>query len=264
MSDAQAARSVHSDGMATDIGDVLSSIRRLISQDDAAAMSSAAETSPLPSTPRAAVGDAGQMPQTEAARDARAAQLRALIGPHQAADAEQRLLLGGASRIDGATEASDRGTQGVAATDQPEPKPERVAMQSTKLSFDEDAYRQDLEASRHQRPSAEITTISPHHPVTDHKIAAEPENQIMLAELPRTPTETKVENAPRDDAFDLFAAEEPDHEDQLAGGNALRNLVRDVIRQELQGDMGSRISHNLRRAIRHEVAASFEAGLKTS
>ena len=263
MSDAQAARSVHSDGTATDIGDVLSSIRRLISQDDAAAMSSAAETSPLPSTPRAAVGDAGQMPQTEAARDARAAQLRALIGPHQAADAEQRLLLGGASRIDdGEAEASDRGTQGVAAMDQPEP--ERVAMQSTKLSFDEDAYRQDLETSRHQRPSAEITTISPHHPVTDHKIAAEPENQIMLAELPRTPTDAKVENAPRDDAFDLFAAEEPDHEDQLAGGNALRNLVRDVIRQELQGDMGSRISHNLRRAIRHEVAASFEAGLKTS
>ncbi|MFD1797444.1 hypothetical protein FQV27_12215 [Paracoccus aurantiacus] len=88
------------------------------------------------------------------------------------------------------------------------------------------------------------------------------ENDMMLAEVSRTTPHLDAAIA-RVEGFDLFAAEGPEEEeDQMAGGNALRNLVRDVIRQELQGEMGDRISRNLRRAIRQEVTAAISAGLK--
>lgn len=47
----------------------------------------------------------------------------------------------------------------------------------------------------------------------------------------------------------LFAPED----EELAYSSALRSLIRDAIRQELQGEMGGRFSRNLRQVIRHEV-----------
>lgn len=85
---------------------------------------------------------------------------------------------------------------------------------------------------------------------------------MMLAEITRADLHKDKIAHQADAGFDLFAADVAEDEDQMAGGNALRNLVRDVIRQELQGEMGDRISRNLRRAIRQEVAAAIEAGLK--
>ena len=85
---------------------------------------------------------------------------------------------------------------------------------------------------------------------------------MMLAETSRIAPGDEAVRAPMDAAFDLFAADADEDDDQLAGGNALRDLVRDVIRQELQGDIGERISRNLRRAIRQEVAAAITAGLR--
>ena len=86
---------------------------------------------------------------------------------------------------------------------------------------------------------------------------------MMLAEKLTRADLHKDAMANRDGVgFDLFAADTAEDEDQMAGGNALRNLVRDVIRQELQGEMGDRISRNLRRAIRQEVTAAIESGLK--
>ena len=37
---------------------------------------------------------------------------------------------------------------------------------------------------------------------------------------------------------------------------------KSILREELQGEMGDRISRNLRRAIRQEVTAAIESGLK--
>ncbi|WBU59074.1 hypothetical protein [Paracoccus albus] len=69
---------------------------------------------------------------------------------------------------------------------------------------------------------------------------------------------------PKADAFDLFTTDLREDHDQFSGGNALRNLVRDVIRQELQGEMGARISRNLRLVVRQEVNAAIAAGLKAA
>lgn len=51
----------------------------------------------------------------------------------------------------------------------------------------------------------------------------------------------------------LFAPQDED----LPGGGVLRNLIRDVIRQELHGELGGRFSRNLRNLIRHEIEAAL-------
>lgn len=133
------------------------------------------------------------------------------------------------------------------------------------LSFDELAYQQARKAGlgRAEGTSAQITAIPPHMGTTSAPTTTAQETDMMLAEKMTRADLHKDVIANRDDAgFDLFAADTVEEEDQMAGGNALRNLVRDVIRQELQGEMGDRISRNLRRAIRQEVAAAIEAGLK--
>lgn len=69
----------------------------------------------------------------------------------------------------------------------------------------------------------------------------------------------KQANAVRRDFDDdmnlhLFAPTDSD----LPNGSVLRNLIREVIRQELHGEMGGRFSRNLRTVIRQEVAAALE------
>lgn len=111
---------------------------------------------------------------------------------------------------------------------------------------------------------ATITPIIPHTVANAQTETVELETEMVLAEMNRLSLKDDPAMADRNDGFDLFAADATEDDDQLAGGNALRNLVRDVIRQELQGEMGERISRNLRRAVRHEVAAAISAGLKTA
>ncbi|MDO5658350.1 MAG: hypothetical protein Q4G36_08510 [Paracoccus sp. (in: a-proteobacteria)] len=88
----------------------------------------------------------------------------------------------------------------------------------------------------------------------------EKDELMNVAELHRN--DNVARSTEQDDGFDLFALDMDEGEDPVSGGNALRSLVRDVIRQEFQGDMGDRISRNLRRVVRQEVAAAISAGLK--
>lgn len=88
----------------------------------------------------------------------------------------------------------------------------------------------------------------------------EPEmNMLTDTPTPVAPLAEVVAARPTD--FDLFAAPQDD-EPRLDSGHALRNLVRDVIRQELEGELGARISQNVRRVVRQEVVAAINASLK--
>ena len=40
---------------------------------------------------------------------------------------------------------------------------------------------------------------------------------------------------------------------ERAKGTHLRGMIRDAIRQELQGEIGNRLSRNLQQMIRHEI-----------
>ncbi|WP_230383509.1 hypothetical protein [Paracoccus shanxieyensis] len=70
----------------------------------------------------------------------------------------------------------------------------------------------------------------------------------MAASQP-SPTLADAAPAARDDLPNLFAELPPDED------AALRALIRMAIRDELQGEMGERLSHNMRSFIRLEVEA---------
>ncbi len=249
-------------GIGPEIGDVLASIRRLIAQEDAGPDfaqpvrrldASGKARSALPLGPKA------EMLRSVIERELGAIDL-----------VDDRLVLRGHAHrtqddaaLDDATlsvfDDADAAPMDALTGDQVD------AAEADELSFDELAYQQARKAGlgRGEGPSAQITAIPPHMGATPAPATPAQETDMMLAEKITRADLHKDAMANRDDAgFDLFAADTIEEEDQMAGGNALRNLVRDVIRQELQGEMGDRISRNLRRAIRQEVAAAIEAGLK--
>ena len=61
------------------------------------------------------------------------------------------------------------------------------------------------------------------------------------------------EDEPEPDA-DLFAEDEPLYDEAL-----LRDLVRDIIREELSGTLGERITRNVRKLVRAEIARAMTA-----
>ncbi len=174
---------------------------------------------------------------------------------------DDRLILGDEARANTDMTDADHAVIGTDAS------PEAVAQATGALpGFNEAAYQLALRDGLGGTPgqSASITLITP-QPVADRQTeTATLETDMMLAEVNRASLKEEAELLHDRADFDLFAPDANDEDDQLAGGNALRNLIRDVIRQELQGEMGDRISRNLRRVVRQEVAAAITAGLKTA
>lgn len=68
------------------------------------------------------------------------------------------------------------------------------------------------------------------------------------------PTEAATDPAAEDDV-QLFAAQD----DTLIDMDMLRDLVAEVIREELQGPLGERITRNVRKLVRQEIARALEA-----
>jgi hypothetical protein len=236
-----------------ELGDVLASIRRLIAQEDHVpdfdrpnrrTDATGAARSTLPLGPRAEL--------------LRSVIERELTGIEFSDD---RLILGDEARANTDMTDADHAVIGTDAS------PEAVAQATGALpGFNEAAYQLALRDGLGGTPgqSASITLITP-QPVADRQTeTATLETDMMLAEVNRASLKEEAELLHDRADFDLFAPDANDEDDQLAGGNALRNLVRDVIRQELQGEMGDRISRNLRRVVRQEVAAAITAGLKTA
>lgn len=52
-------------------------------------------------------------------------------------------------------------------------------------------------------------------------------------------------------------AEPPSEDDMIYEENLLRDLVRDIIREELQGELGERITRNVRKLVRAEIARAM-------
>ena len=89
--------------------------------------------------------------------------------------------------------------------------------------------------------------------------AADPVADTFVPEAPFVDVDSQIEPAqPPADDVDL------DDQDVLIDETlptldeaTLREIVRDVLREELQGPMGTRVTRNLRRLIRAEVARAM-------
>jgi hypothetical protein len=56
-----------------------------------------------------------------------------------------------------------------------------------------------------------------------------------------------------DDGFDIF------EDDRLPDPDALRDLVAEIVRQELQSDLGQRVTRNIRKLVRREIRRALAA-----
>ena len=250
-----------------EIGDVLASIRKLISHDDA---------KPDFSRPMGRMDSAGQ-PRVTLPLGPGAERIRSVIERelNTLTDSETRLVLATEARVG---EHSMLRQNGAVADPQPS-EPHRSEQIDTPevaglseqavlgrpagangIAFDEARYLETIANRDRSDVAAHVASFADHQGPLRGNILKKDDN-MMLAEISRA-DQNVTSPAESETAFDLFAAEAAEDDDQLSGGNALRSLVRDVVRQELQGEMGERISRNLRRAIRNEVAAAIAAGLK--
>ena len=51
----------------------------------------------------------------------------------------------------------------------------------------------------------------------------------------------------------------PDGDDSFVDEEALRDVIAEVVREELQGEMGVRITRNLRKLVRREIRLALAA-----
>ena len=58
-----------------------------------------------------------------------------------------------------------------------------------------------------------------------------------------------------EDGLDLFSQDD----EAVIDMEMLRDLISDVIREELQGPLGERITRNVRKLVRQEIARALEA-----
>lgn len=202
-------------GKQIEIEDVLSSIRRLLSQDNSAAAPVKAVVRPVPVPEPAPEPVAEAAPEVEAASDA-------------AGDVDL-LLLTPAQRI--------------------APAPEAPLVLETPLVVPEDLGEElsRLESSLAQMQAAVAENGGEFEPEEGDPFEADGDE---LAELvagnvaPEPPFD-------EDQSDSLFA-------DEMAiassiDEDALRDLVTEIIRQELQGALGERITRNVRKLVRREI-----------
>ena len=64
--------------------------------------------------------------------------------------------------------------------------------------------------------------------------------------------DARAESEP-EDGFDIFG------DDRLPDPDALRDLVAEIVRQELQSDLGQRVTRNIRKLVRREIRRALAA-----
>ena len=64
---------------------------------------------------------------------------------------------------------------------------------------------------------------------------------------------TGEDDAEEDEGFDIFT------DDRLPDPDALRDLVAEIVRQELQSDLGQRVTRNIRKLVRREIRRALAA-----
>ena len=204
-------------GKQIEIEDVLSSIRRLLSQDNSAAAPARSVVRPVPLPAPEPVVEAAPEPEVEAASE-------------KVRDADL-LLLTPAQRIEPASEAP-------LVLEAPLVAPEDLGEELSRL-----------ESSLAQMQAAVADSGAELEPEEGDPFEADGNE---LADLVAGAVEEALEQPFDEEQSDSLFADEmaiasPIDED------VLRELVTEIIRQELQGALGERITRNVRKLVRREI-----------
>lgn len=235
------------------VGDVLASIRRLIAQDEGGKQLPGRPLGENPFAPKARpTADAAAEPFVLGHDDLIVPQ-----APEVAQDAPRLHLasISAAAVQAGPALAAPSGWQPALIADWPHAEvtqtPMRLAdaLSHISVSFAAPADVSTDEPGLTPEEEAEIAEAEAilakmiqavHVPVAEPTIVDEmPEAQLTEAEIPLDKADEQAQNLFVDAADDQQAA--------------FREMIRSVIRDELQGEMGDRLSRNLRQTIRREV-----------
>ncbi|WP_224826502.1 DUF2497 domain-containing protein [Cognatishimia sp. MH4019] len=137
----------------------------------------------------------------------------------------------------------------ISATAPSDPLESRIAELEAAVAQQEESWDPDgLDDSDENTPSALSSSVS------DIWETVEPE-EIPVSTPAQEPVLEAEEEAEDDaaeaseDAFDAFATEDDARLDE----EALREMVSELVRQELQGALGARITRNVRKLVRREI-----------
>jgi hypothetical protein len=210
-----------------EIEDVLSSIRRLVTQGDAAPAQ--AGKGKLVLTPAFRVAEPQPQPvEAEPSAPAPAFSLEQTIAELEAAIAS----FGGPFEPD----------------------------EGDATAPDTDAQAQPAFVSVRDAPVAPAPTAAePNTTAPDAEATAQPA-LASVREAPVNPAPIAAEattTAPAPEAEDQPVLGEDDGEDMVFDEAMLRELVTDILREELQGALGQRITRNVRKLVRSEIARAL-------
>ena len=79
------------------------------------------------------------------------------------------------------------------------------------------------------------------------------ESMAAAPTAPSVPEPRSDEDEDEAEGFDIFA------DDRLPDEDALRDLVAEIVRQELQSDLGQRVTRNIRKLVRREIRRALAA-----
>lgn len=255
---------------AVEIEDVLSSIRRLVSDDLRPAVRSAAEsdTGKLILTPALRVVQEGAAPAPE--------------------PAIETVVAGLGAAVDARAEEWESET-GDPAPEAPAPVAESTwdipEAPAPEAEFEAEAEAEEAEVVAlqfHARPRSTLSVPEPAEASEPATVAAVPgwaqEGEDETPEAPRWAAATLEPDAAWADEAEAQVLEELSDEiaaaaplDRMAEAaedagydapyddEALRELVRDLIVEELQGPLGARITRNIRKLVRAEIARALAA-----
>jgi hypothetical protein len=249
-----------------EIEDVLSSIRRLVSEDMRPAPRgpaipqrqepSAGEKLILTPALRVVQDDGAAIADVVATLGARVAE-----GPQDwesetgdaAPEAMEPLSLGAEARWAEVEEASFAEVEAEYSEPEPEvmPEPEQVLAEAAPEVIDDDILPPEAEAEIPgwaQRPATEEEDA----PAPDPWQGATIEPDAAWADAAEAEALQELQAA-----APLPEAEDPLSDEMRFEEEVLRELVRDIIREELQGTLGERITRNIRKLVRAEVAQAL-------
>ncbi|MFO6463060.1 hypothetical protein ACK8OR_01600 [Jannaschia sp. KMU-145] len=134
--------------------------------------------------------------------------------------------------------------------------PDEISAISTDLEAEPMARWDDAELARDVAEAAASPVPEDYAEDTDYQGDAEavgpeiaPVAEVMQPEMAGAAKVSEAEtSAADDDAADLS-----DVMDAIPGDDALRDLIAEIVRQELAGELGERITRNVRKLVRREL-----------
>ena len=175
-----------------------------------------------------------------------------------AADAGNRLVLTPALRV--GEDDSAQSAQSSPA-DTPGLATQTAASDSTPEGADPDAPPPEIEPVE----EAAVLEWEDHHIAADPQEGAAPDDAAELAQGAAAADDAPATAPQQDDTAYGAGTDAPDllAEDGVIDEEMLRELVAEIVRQELQGALGERITRNVRKLVRREIhralsAAEFE------